>query len=344
MARKNPDWVAIKQDYLENHDTIQLKELAKKYGVKPATLRSRKNRENWDAELSGSDGSVSSGVATPKDNPKEKKATQRKKATSKKKSATQRRRAATEKDDPKPKMDLQILEELEDADLTDMQRLFCLHYLKTFNATQSAIKAGYAPDSAHVQGSRLLSNDKIKREIRRLKTEMRSELFIDALDVLEQYAKIAFADITEFVDFDTELVPVMGMHGPVVMTNPATGKKEPLLKEVNVVKFKGSWMVDGQLISEVKQGRDGASIKLMDKMRALEKLEQYLDVIPDEWKRKIDEEKLAIDKAKLDLERLKITGDGAGSDREAINDFIKATTVPVDEVRDLFGDDEDEED
>ncbi len=342
MANK-PDWDVIRQEYLDNHDTIQLKDLAKKHGVKPATLRSRKNREDWDAELSGPGGTVKPGVATPKDKPKKKKsATQRKKATSKKKKAMQRKKVATAKDDSKPNMELQILEELEDADLTDMQRLFCLHYLRTFNATQSAIKAGYAPDSAHVQGSRLLSNDKIKREVRRLKAEMSRELFIDAINILEQYAKIAFADITEFVDFGTELVPMMASGSPIIITNQDTGKKEPLLKEVNVMRFKGSWMVDGQLISEVKQGKDGASIKLLDKMRALEKLEQYFDVIPDEWKRKIDEEKLAIDKAKLDLERLKITGDGQGSDREAIQDFIEATTVPVDEVGALFEDDYDE--
>lgn len=349
MARKSPDWAAIKQDYLENHDTIQLKELAEKYGVKPATLRSRKNREDWDAELSGSSGSVSSGVATLKDNPKEKKATQRKKATSKKTSATQRKNAtskkkvATKKDDSESKMDLQILEELEDADLTDMQRFFCLHYIKSFNATQSAIKAGYSPESAHVIGHENLRKPKIRDEIRRLKAGMANELFVSVTDILNQYAKIAFADITDFVEFGTEVVPVMASGKPIVVTDPDTGKKQPLLKEINVVRFKESFLVDGQLISQVKQGKDGSSLQLIDKMRALEKLEQYLDVIPDEWKRKIDEEKLAIDKAKLDLERLKVTGDGAGSDREAINDFIKATTVPVDEVKDLFEDDEDEE-
>ena len=339
MARnQNPDWDVIRQEYIDSKGTIQLKDLAEKYDIKPTTLRSRKNREDWDADLSGSGGSVSSSVATSK----EKKATQCKKATSKKKRATQRRNVATEKDNPKPKMDLKVLDELEDADLTDMQRLFCLHYIKTFNGTQSAIKAGYSPSGAHVEASRLLRNPKVAAEIRRLKSEMNHELYIDAKDVLSQYAKIAFSDITEFVDFGTELVPVMAMHGPVVMTNPATGKKEPLMKEVNVVRFKGSWMVDGQLISEVKQGKDGASIKLMDKMRALEKLEQYFDVIPDEWKRKIDEEKLAIDRAKLELDRLKITGDGQGSDQEAINDFIKATTLPVDEIAALFDDDSDD--
>lgn len=309
--------------YLQSNGIMPLIDIAKKLGRPPGTVRGWKSKDNWDERLSGAFQEETNRSTKKRNVPKKERPTRK---------------------DPKPKMDLQILEELEDADLTDMQRLFCLHYIRTFNRTQSAIKAGYAPDSAHVQGSRLLSNDKIKREIRKLKAEMRSELFIDAMDVLEQYAKIAFADITEFVDFDTELVPVMSAHGPVIMTNPATGKQEPLLKEVNVVKFKGSRMVDGQLISEVKQGRDGASIKLMDKMRALEKLEQYFDVIPDEWKRKIDEEKLAIDRAKLELDRLKITGDGQGSDQEAINDFIKATTVPVDEVANLFADESGDDD
>jgi len=36
----------------------------------------------------------------------------------------------------------------------------CIYYVKSFNATQSAIKAGYAADSAHVEGSRLIRNEK----------------------------------------------------------------------------------------------------------------------------------------------------------------------------------------
>ena len=38
---------------------------------------------------------------------------------------------------------------------------FAQSYLLTFNATQSAIEAGYAEDSARQQGSRLLTNDDI---------------------------------------------------------------------------------------------------------------------------------------------------------------------------------------
>lgn len=37
-------------------------------------------------------------------------------------------------------------------ELNDKQRLFCLYYVKTFNQTMAAIKAGYSPDRAHVTG------------------------------------------------------------------------------------------------------------------------------------------------------------------------------------------------
>lgn len=88
-----------------------------------------------------------------------------------------------------------------DNDLTDKQRLFCIYYIKSFNATMSAIKAGYAKNSAHVEGSRLLRNTKVSEEIRRHKSEMHQGFFIDAMDVLNKYIQIAFADITDFVEF-----------------------------------------------------------------------------------------------------------------------------------------------
>lgn len=40
--------------------------------------------------------------------------------------------------------------------LNERQRLFCIYYVKSFNATQAAVKAGYSPASAHVTGCRLL--------------------------------------------------------------------------------------------------------------------------------------------------------------------------------------------
>lgn len=49
--------------------------------------------------------------------------------------------------------------------VTPRQARFVEEYPVDLNATQAAIRAGYAPGSAEVQGCRLLSNDKIKRKI-----------------------------------------------------------------------------------------------------------------------------------------------------------------------------------
>ncbi|MCG3024105.1 terminase small subunit, partial [Escherichia coli] len=64
----------------------------------------------------------------------------------------------------------------EAVELTEKQRLFCIHYLKNFNATQAAIKAGYSSDTAHVQGPRLLGNVRVATYIRELKQTLTENL------------------------------------------------------------------------------------------------------------------------------------------------------------------------
>ncbi|MDU1322149.1 MAG: hypothetical protein E6931_11650 [Clostridium botulinum] len=48
---KGPDWDSIKEEYLKINGNVKLKEFAGKHGVKYSTLRSRKNRENWNSEI-----------------------------------------------------------------------------------------------------------------------------------------------------------------------------------------------------------------------------------------------------------------------------------------------------
>lgn len=184
---------------------------------------------------------------------------------------------------------------LEDTNLNEKERMFCLYYVKSFNATQSAINAGYSPVSAHVQGHRLLSYDKISSEIKKLKDQMAKELYIDGRDVMDKVAKIAFSDMGDFLTFGKRMIPILDYGKPVLGEDG-----EPLMQEVNYVDFKDNILVDGTIISEVKQGKDGVSIKLEDRKWALDKLIQRYDILPDDWKRKIEEEK-----AKVSNERTK---------------------------------------
>ena len=93
----------------------------------------------------------------------------------------------------------------------------------------------------------------------------------------------------------------MGAFGPVKVSDPETGKKVPLTKAVNVVRFKESYEIDGTLIYEVKQGKDGASVKLMDRMKALSWIAEHMDLATKEQKARIEQ---------LKAQTQKITGEG----------------------------------
>lgn len=186
----------------------------------------------------------------------------------------------------KPAAELDEL--LENSELTDKQRLFCLYYVRCFNATKAYQKAYECEyQTAVVNASRLLTKANIKSEIQKLKQEKLNREFLSEDDIFQKYIDIAFADITDFVEFGTEEVPVMAVYGPVKVKNEKTGKEEILKKTVNVARFKSSATVDGTIIGEVKQGRDGATIKLADRMKALEWLADHMDLATEEQKAKI---------------------------------------------------------
>ncbi|MGI8349623.1 terminase small subunit [Niallia circulans] len=193
--------------------------------------------------------------------------------------------------------DLSIDNFIDDSGLTFKQGLFCLYYVRSFNATQSAINAGYSPATAHVQGPRLLSNVRVREEIKRIKQSMANELFIEGVDVLNKIIKIAFSDITDFLTFGQREEPVIGAFGPLTDDND-----NPITQEVNFVDFKHSNVVDGTLITEVKQGKDGVSIKLEDRKWALDKLLKYFETLPEHQKSKLQEEKIKAEIEKIRLE------------------------------------------
>lgn len=190
----------------------------------------------------------------------------------------------------------QVMENLE---LTDKQRLFCLHYVRCFNATKAYQKAyGCSYDTAASIGYRLLENDGVRDEIMRLKQSRLNRELLDEHDIFQKYMDIAFADITDYVEFGREEIQVMGAFGPVEIKDPETGEKIPLMKEVNTVRFRESAGVDGTLITEVKQGKDGASIKLADRMKALDWLANHMDLATEEQRARIAQIKAQTDKLK----------------------------------------------
>ncbi|KNF07158.1 phage terminase, small subunit [Gottschalkia purinilytica] len=284
---RGPDYELAEKDYMLG---MKYKDIAEKYNVSINTVKSWKQRYNWNRK----------GVHTKS------------------------KRVHTQKEVAPKKETIEKVAEIEETELTEKQRLFCLYYVKTFNATQSAIKAGYSKDTAHVIGYENLRKPNIAKEIRRLKGTMHQDIFIDAMDILNKYIKIAFADITDYVTFGQKEVQAMGAFGPL-----EDKEGRPITKIINYVDLKESSELDGTVLGEVSQGKDGVKVKLLDKMKALEKLELYFDLFPDKFKRQIEEEKVKIAQEKLQLEKAK-----AQSSNEKENEVADMLRGLVDDFND----------
>lgn len=196
-------------------------------------------------------------------------------------------------------------ETLENDELTPEQQMFCVFYSKTFNATQSYLKAyGCNYAAAHASGSRLLANVSIQKEIQRLKDIKRKQILAGQEDIVELQMRIAFSDIGDYLTFGQETVPVMAMYGPVKVENTETGEKEILTKQINVVRLNESNMVDTQLIQEVKQGKDGVTVKLADKQKAMDWLTTFFELNPaDKHKKEFDMRKMELELLKLEMQQ-----------------------------------------
>lgn len=248
--------------YQDYRNGMKYKEIAEKYGVTINTVKSWKTRYKWSKDGKKSVHTKTGKVCTQK----------------------------TDKNNVKKEAIAEAVEQvIENTELTDKQRLFCVLYVKCFNATKAYQKA-YEVDynTAASIGYRLLENDGVKKEIQRLKKNRLNREMLDESDIFQKYMDIAFSDVTDFVEFGQEDVPVMAVYGPVQVKDEETGEKKTLTKRVNVVRFKDSSEVDGTLIAEVKQGKDGASIKLPDRMKALEWLTEHMDMATEEQRARIE--------------------------------------------------------
>lgn len=74
--------------------------------------------------------------------------------------------------------------------LTEKERIFADEYIKTTNATQSAIKAGYAEKSASSKGSQLLRKVKVRKYIDDVMEKRSKNTIATANEVLEYLTKV----------------------------------------------------------------------------------------------------------------------------------------------------------
>ena len=183
--------------------------------------------------------------------------------------------------------------QLNDSDLPDKQKEFVLEYLRLYNATQAYLNVfGGGYKVANVCGSQLLAKPSIQEQIRNIREAKLKELAIEPLDLIEDVAKEAKADIGNYLNFGSwseNLVEKKKTKktfkddkGHELSTNVVEDK--PVLdadgKQVTIhhsyLYFKDKDQVDTSLIKKITKGKDGATIELYDKTKARDKLLEWL--------------------------------------------------------------------
>ncbi len=174
--------------------------------------------------------------------------------------------------------------------LQPKQQKFVLEYLIDLDAPAAYIRAGYLPGSTHnstkVMSYRLLRQQNIQLAVSRVNLARLAKVNVTGQTVIEALAQIAFIDIRELFNVETnELKPM---------------KDWP----VNAAKALASL--------DVERGRDGvtvAKIRLWDKLSALQMLAKHLNLLqPDDrekapleirWIEEEDEEPVAVPESRL---------------------------------------------
>ena len=83
--------------------------------------------------------------------------------------------------------------------LTPKQISFCQEYLKDFNGTQAAIRAGYSKKTANEQASRLLANVNISNYLKNFSSIIEKNNIMDIQEIQERLTKMARGETDEEV-------------------------------------------------------------------------------------------------------------------------------------------------
>lgn len=162
-------------------------------------------------------------------------------------------------------------------DLTGKQQAFVAAYLSNgFNATKAAVKAGYAADGAHVEGSRLLRN-----------------------------AKVAAAIATAFQDKGIAPETIQILLGSVAFDADITDF-EPWIKGEKTLEQLRAKGVDTRAVKSATDSPRGRRIELHDRLAALKELGRILGLVTrkHEITKKLRSESDLKDMTEDELERL----------------------------------------
>lgn len=309
MAReRSPNRKKAFEIYKEHNGRITNREIAKILEISEKTIAGWKSKDKW---------------STPKNMEYSEKTTPKEKNIKKQ---------------TKESIVDEVKEVVENEELTDKQRLFCVIYSQCMNATKAYLKAYQCTyETAMVNGPRLLGNARVKTQLDSLIAAKCNKEYLQR-SVIQKYIDIAFSDIGDYVQFgkkyEKQWINKDGVNVPVI--DPETGEQKTI--EYNYLDLKESSMVDTTLISEVSEGKDGIKFKLLDKMKALDFLTKHCNLLSDEEKVQLEIENKKLQNEKLRNEIKNQIGDTSS---EGVQDFLRAVNPSEEDIKALFEGEED---
>ena len=145
--------------------------------------------------------------------------------------------------------------------IKEKQRLFCIEYLKDFNSTQAAIRAGYSKKTAYSIGNENLKKPEIQAEVsKQVKLLLEKAKIPLEKQIFDYWMKRAFYDVTEIID----------LKGNLKLT-------EEELREKGL-----QVCIDGVEKRRNPKGMISIRYKFADKDKAVEMLQKYIRMIKED--------------------------------------------------------------
>lgn len=137
----------------------------------------------------------------------------------------------------------------------------------------SMIKAGYTEQYAKKLGFKMLDQPKLAAEVKRIRSRLNETADKSAVDVVNEYARVAFVDRTEFLKDDPDNPGQLIYKAPHELTKD----QKALIEKVHVHKVTSAPDKDGK--TEVI--REEYSYTLLDKANALQQMGRHFGIFDD---------------------------------------------------------------
>lgn len=284
------DWKSIQKEWESGESSM--KQLSVKYGIPYNTIRKRRERHEWN----------------PPDKVNVKKRTKLQQAEDR---AEKLAEAAEHK---RLKKEQELIKQKNEevaysggVGLSDEERLFAQEFLLCHSPTNAYRKAfGRNPKDKN-EPYRILRYKRIQRYITELQAGVGESFALTLQNLMQEFTEMAFSDINDWIEWGSQDITQKKVIGYDENGNPEYELDDdgfPVTEVVGqrpFIKFKNEdeRPVNSRVIQEIKMGKDGISVKMVDKLAAMRELKEFFKYVQTDEMRRLQEEKLRVEIALL---------------------------------------------